>query len=226
MAVRFIDVISVASSTPRHERGSNFKKKHHRKIKIINNTDPTKNLKWTHVLEKGKKLLFLIRNLQGKITKHLYFAKLWIQINTKQVRSYIVITIGYSVVYMGMWTLSVTCCMSAVVCRGVYSMCYLRQHGGYLSVTWGRLAVICQLHQAGWLLSVSYMRQVGGCLSVTWGRLAVVCTSVCVLFQKIEAGWWLSVSYTRQDDGYLSVTWGKMKDICQLDEAALSLYVS
>jgi hypothetical protein len=194
VAVRFIDVISVASSTPRHERGSNFKKKHHRKIKIINNTDPTKNLKWTHVLEKGKKLLFLIRNLQGKITKHLYFAKLWIQINTKQVRSYIVITIGYSVVYMGMWTLSVTCCMSAVVCRGVYSMCYLRQHGGYLSVT--------------------------------WGRLAVVCTSVCVLFQKIEAGWWLSVSYTRQDDGYLSVTWGKMKDICQLDEAALSLYVS
>ena len=180
--VRFIDVISVASSTPRHERGSNFKKKHHRKIKIINNTDPTKNRKWTHVLEKGKKLLFLIRNLQGKITKHLYFAKLWIQINTMQVRGYLVITIGYSVVYLGMWTLSVTCCMSAVVCRGVYSMCYLRQHGGYLSVTWGRLAVVCksvcvlfQKIEAGWWLSVSYMRQDDGYLSVTWGRMKDIC---------------------------------------------------
>jgi hypothetical protein len=110
------------------------------------------------------------------------FAKLWIQINTMQVRGYLVITIGYSVVYLGMWTLSVTCCMSAVVCRGVYSMCYLRQHGGYLSVTWGRLAVVCksvcvlfQKIEAGWWLSVSYMRQDDGYLSVTWGRMKDIC---------------------------------------------------
>jgi hypothetical protein len=29
------------------------------------------------------------------------------------------------------------------------------------------MTVICQLHEAGWLLSVSYMGQVGGYLSVT-----------------------------------------------------------
>ena len=153
------------------------------------------------MLEKGKKLLFLIRNPQGKITKHLYFAKLWIQINTKQVRGYIVITIGYSVVCIGIWSLSVTCCMSAVVCRGVYSMCYLRQHGGYLSVTWGRMTVICQLHGAGWKISVSYTRQLCRYMSAKCGRLDDIC-------QLHGADWRLSVSYMRQDGGYLSVTWG------------------
>ena len=34
---------------------------------------------------------------------------------------------------------------------------------------------ICQLHEAGWQLSVSYMKQVGGYLSVARGRLAVIC---------------------------------------------------
>jgi hypothetical protein len=40
------------------------------------------------------------------------------------------------------------------------------------------MTVICQLHEAGWLLSVSYMGQVGG----------------------------LYVSYLRQNDAYLLVT--------------------
>jgi putative NIF3 family GTP cyclohydrolase 1 type 2 len=56
----------------------------------------------------------------------------------------------------------------------------MRQNGGYLSVTWGRMTVICQLHEAGWRLSVSYMRQVGGCLQV------------CVIYQLLEAGLLLS----------------------------------
>jgi hypothetical protein len=38
----------------------------------------------------------------------------------------------------------------------------MRQDDGYLSVTLGRWAVICQLHEAGSLLSVSYMGQVIG----------------------------------------------------------------
>jgi hypothetical protein len=58
----------------------------------------------------------------------------------------------------------------------------MRQDGGYLSVTWSRMvvicqlheadrmAVICQLHEAGWWLSagcvyfVNYLRKVAGCL--------------------------------------------------------------
>ena len=35
--------------------------------------------------------------------------------------------------------------------------------------------VNCQLHEAGWRLSVSYNRQVGAYLSSTSGRLAVFC---------------------------------------------------
>ena len=35
----------------------------------------------------------------------------------------------------------------------VFSVCYMREHDGYLSVTWGRLA-----------FAVSYVRQDGGCL--------------------------------------------------------------
>jgi hypothetical protein len=50
------------------------------------------------------------------------------------------------------------------------------------------MTVICQLHEARWLLSASYMGQVECYLSVTWGMLTV------------------SVSYKRQDDGYLSAT--------------------
>jgi hypothetical protein len=37
------------------------------------------------------------------------------------------------------------------------------------------MTVICQLHGAGWRLSVSYMRQDDSYLSATWGRLAVIC---------------------------------------------------
>jgi len=64
----------------------------------------------------------------------------------------------------------------------VYTVCYLRQHDGYLLVTGGSLAVVCkgvcvlcQIIEAGWQLSVSYMRQDGGCLSVTRGRMTVIC---------------------------------------------------
>ena len=58
------------------------------------------------------------------------------------------------------------------------------------------MTVICQLHEAGWLLPVSYMRQVGCYLAVTWGRLSV---SVSYMRQDIR----LCVSYMKQDDGYL-----------------------
>jgi DNA topoisomerase IA len=41
----------------------------------------------------------------------------------------------------------------------------MKQNNGYLSVTQGRMTVICQLYEAGWWLSISYMRQDGGYLS-------------------------------------------------------------
>jgi len=53
------------------------------------------------------------------------------------------------------------------------------------------MTVICQLHEADWLLSVSYMVQVIG-----------ICQS-----------------HKRQDDGYMSVTWGRLALICQLHGA-------
>jgi len=49
------------------------------------------------------------------------------------------------------------------------------------------MAVICQLHKAGWQLSVSYMRQDSSFLQ-----------EVCVLSLCLETGWWFSVSYMRQ----------------------------
>jgi hypothetical protein len=51
----------------------------------------------------------------------------------------------------------------------------MRQDGGYLSITRGIVAVICQLQEAGWRLSVSYMRQDDGYLSVAWDRMMVIC---------------------------------------------------
>ena len=36
------------------------------------------------------------------------------------------------------------------------------------------MTVICQLHEAGWRLSVSYMRQDDDYLSVTRGRMMVI----------------------------------------------------
>ena len=61
-------------------------------------------------------------------------------------------------------------------------MSYLRQHGGYLSVTCDRLAVFCksvcvlfQKIEAGWWLSVSYIRQDDGFLLVTWSRMKYIC---------------------------------------------------
>ena len=66
------------------------------------------------------------------------------------------------------------------------SASYMRQDDGYLSVAWGGMMVICQLHDAGLRLSVSYMRKDDGSPLVTRGML--------------------SVSYMSRDDGYLSVT--------------------
>jgi hypothetical protein len=63
------------------------------------------------------------------------------------------------------------------------------------------MTVICQLHDAGWLLSVSYMGQVIG---------------VCQLH---EAGWLISLSYKRQVGSFLSDTSGRLSVICQLLEA-------
>ena len=58
----------------------------------------------------------------------------------------------------------------------------MRQDDGNLSVTWGRMTVICQLHEAGWRLSVSYMRQVGCYMSATGGRMTAIS-------QLHEGGW-------------------------------------
>ena len=77
------------------------------------------------------------------------------------------------------------------------SVSYMWQVGGYLPATWGRIAVICQLHEAGERLSVSYMRQDSVCLSVKWGRTSVFCRE-CVY----------SVCNLKRDGGCLSVTWG------------------
>jgi hypothetical protein len=46
-------------------------------------------------------------------------------------------------------------------------VCNLKRDGSCLSVTRVRMAVIFQLHEAGWPLFFSYMRQDGGYLSVT-----------------------------------------------------------
>jgi hypothetical protein len=43
-----------------------------------------------------------------------------------------------------------------------------------MSVTRGRMAVICQLHEEGWRLSVSYMNKNDGYLSVTCGGMTVI----------------------------------------------------
>ena len=74
------------------------------------------------------------------------------------------------------------------------------------------MTVICQIHEAGWQLSVSYMRQVGGYLSVTLVRMTVIC-------QLHEAGWRIFIRYMRQDDGKLSYTSEScFVVICQLNE--------
>jgi hypothetical protein len=80
---------------------------------------------------------------------------------------------------------------------------YRRQVDGYLSVTWGMLAVICQLHDDRSCLSLSYMRQANSYLSVTWARSAVIC-------QLHEAGWRLFICCMRENAGYLSTTSGRI----------------
>jgi hypothetical protein len=78
----------------------------------------------------------------------------------------------------------------------------MRQDDGYLSVTWGRMKDICQLHEAALSLYVSYMWQVRRYLSVTWGRMMVIC------------------QLHEEDGGYLSVTSDRLDVICQLHEAS------
>ena len=101
------------------------------------------------------------------------------------------------------------------------------------------MVIICQLHEAGWRLSVRCMRYDDGYLSVTCGRMTVIC-------ELHEQRWPLSVSYMRQFSvyqtatwgsmtficymrhvyGYLSVTWGMCTVICQLHEAGWLLSVN
>jgi hypothetical protein len=57
------------------------------------------------------------------------------------------------------------------------------------------MTVNCQLHEAGWRLSVGYIRQDDGYL---W-----------------QAGG-LYVNHRRQDDSYLLDAWGRFAFICQL----------
>jgi hypothetical protein len=65
-------------------------------------------------------------------------------------------------------------------------ICQLHEAGWLLSVSYmGQVIGVCQLHEAGWLLSFSYMGQVGGYLSATRGRF--------------------SVRYIRKAVGYMSV---------------------
>ena len=63
------------------------------------------------------------------------------------------------------------------------------------------MTVICQLHEARWMLPVSYMGQVCGYLSVSLGRMTVICQLHGVGYQC------------------LSVTSGRMTVFCQLHEA-------
>ena len=83
----------------------------------------------------------------------------------------------------------------------VYSVSQFRRGGSYLSATWGRIAVICQLHEAG-----------EGYLSATWDRIAIVC-------QLHEAGYRCSAGNVCT----LSVTWSGMEVVCQLHEAGWRL---
>ena len=96
----------------------------------------------------------------------------------------------------------------------------MRKDGGYLSVTWGRLAVVfigmCTLWSSAWVSELCQLFDAGL-------RVSTLVFELCQLF---ETGWWLSVSYMRQDDGYLSVVWGMMTVICQLHVAGWRLSVS
>jgi hypothetical protein len=91
------------------------------------------------------------------------------------------------------------------------------------------MAVICQLYEAGWQLSVSYMRQDISCLesacnlSATWGRIAVICQlhemrkdSGCL------QGVYYSVCNLKRDSGCLSATWGRMAIVCRVCVCVLS----
>ena len=60
------------------------------------------------------------------------------------------------------------------------------------------MTVICQLHGAGWRLSVSYMRQDDSYLSATSGRLALY-----VSYMRHDDDY---VRCMGQDDGYMLVT--------------------
>ena len=95
------------------------------------------------------------------------------------------------------YTLSVIWGWLAVICRGVYSVSYLRLDGGFLHGD-----VLCQLFEAGWrlyaggvlcqLLEAGWRLSAGGCtLSITLDSMAVVLWDV--LCQLLQVGWRLSV---------------------------------
>jgi len=74
----------------------------------------------------------------------------------------------------------------------------MRQESGFLSATWDRITVVCQLHETGYRFSTGNVCT----LSVAWSGMAVVC-------QLHEAGWRLPIGVYN-----MSVTWGRLAVVC------------
>ena len=119
------------------------------------------------------------------------------------------------------WRLSVGGVFSQLVQEGwQLSVSYMMQESGYLSATWDRIAVVCQLHEPGYRFSaenvrtLSNLKQDDGYLSATWWRLAVICqlheAGWLLSVTYMRQGWLLSVNYMRQDGSYLSATLGRI----------------
>ena len=108
-------------------------------------------------------------------------------------------------------TLSVTRGRLAVVCKG--PMCTL-------SATLGRLSDV----RGVCVNYVSYFRKVGGCLQdvrnllVIWGRVAIVCSG-CVICQVLATHGWLSAGVCT-----LSVTLGRLADVCGVSVNSVSYF--
>ena len=131
-----------------------------------------------------------------------------------------------------------------VVCLHGYvnSVRYLMQVDGYLSATWGRMTIICQLHEAWWWVSAESVlcmslrtgwRMSAGsvrCLLLRagWRLSAGVCetcqlitvdwrlsTSGCVICQLLEAGWRLSPGCVYAVS-YLRQVGGCLQGVCTL----------
>jgi hypothetical protein len=101
----------------------------------------------------------------------------------------------------GVWTLSVTWGRLVVVCSGV---CVLRQllEAGLLLSTWGLYSINYGA------LTVVWGRVCN--LTVTWGRLEVVCRWVCNLYVT-----WGRLEVVCRWVCNLSVTWGRLAVVCR-----------